>query len=516
MDCKEEACLECTKQCLLLHKKKKRPIPNISSFFKVMIGDKFSEILFLPPKFARTVSALVDEKTHLEDSSGRQWEITVSNLNGSLAFHQGWHAFALDHRLEIGDFVVFHYIMGSHFITQIYDRTGCEKPKYSENGQHKKITRNKRSPISKDRAFRTIDKGSINEQVSSTSVLSGSDIGIIQSQCDATDVEKVPMIVENTSNCKNSNGKLKSVCKAEYVEEPYYIIDRDLGYKRGEYRSSIFDLSNFEMQNNEFGADGSKKIVAGVEKSPHHADKLLISQTEAMVADVYTVAEEVGRKVVASDASKFETGKKKDSDVVEKIILRHNKDSCDNKVSGQFLTTSAEEPGENGKDSSDLGNEGIKEHQMAEMKIINTHSKRALELMKGLHHHSWNPTRKDNDEVYEVVKTEAVDFIGSPLPIAANLSCIVGTDDRSFLELPASLPSFSYRGRTKMERKVVVLQDPDKKSWPVLYHERQGFKALTSGWEDFSRANNIQPGDECVFTLENELKGIYAVRIVQK
>ena len=59
--------------------------------------------------------------------------------------------------------------------------------------------------------------------------------------------------------------------------------------------------------------------------------------------------------------------------------------------------------------------------------------------MKGLHHHSWNPTRKDNDEVYEVVKTEAVDFIGSPLPIAANLSCIVGTDDRSFL-VCSSLP----------------------------------------------------------------------------
>ena len=300
--------------------------------------------------------ALVDEKTHLEDSRGRHWEVTVSNFNGSLAFHPGWHAFALDHRLEIGDFVVFHYIMGSHFVAQVYDRTGCEKPEYSENSQQNKITRNKRSPISNDCAFRTIDKCSITEQVSSTSV------EIKQSQCDATDVEKVPMVVENTSNCENWNGKLKSVSKAEYVEEPYYMINRDLGYKRGEYRSSVFDLSNFEMQNN---ADRTKKIVAGDEKSPHHADKLHILKTEAVVAAENTVAEEVGREMVGQDASNFETTEEnKDSEVAGKIILRHSKHSYDNRVSEQFLTTSAEEPRGKRKDSSYLGNEGIKGRQM--------------------------------------------------------------------------------------------------------------------------------------------------------
>ena len=33
--------------------------------------------------------------------------------------------------------------------------------------------------------------------------------------------------------------------------------------------------------------------------------------------------------------------------------------------------------------------------------------------------------------------------------------------------------------------------------WPVLYHERSGFKILTNGWKSFRKANNIQPGDEC-------------------
>ena len=45
MDSREEACLDCTKKCFLIHKKKKHSTPNITSFFKVMIGDKFSEIL---------------------------------------------------------------------------------------------------------------------------------------------------------------------------------------------------------------------------------------------------------------------------------------------------------------------------------------------------------------------------------------------------------------------------------------------------------------------------------------
>lgn len=83
-------------------------------------------------------------------------------------------------------------------------------------------------------------------------------------------------------------------------------------------------------------------------------------------------------------------------------------------------------------------------------------------------------------------------------------------------ELPASLPSFACKGRTKMEKKVVFLRDPEKRLWPVLYHEKPGLQVLTSGWEDFGRANNIQPGDECAFMLENEVEGIYIVHIVQK
>lgn len=332
----------------------------------------------MPPKFARTVPALVDEKAHLEDLSGQGWEVTVSNLNGSLAFCQGWHAFAQDHHLEIGDFVIFHYSVGSHFIAQVYDRTGCEKPKCSENSQRKKITRSTRSPISKHYAAQKIDTGLINEQVSSTSVLSESDIELTESQCDAANVEKVPMIIENTSNSENSNGMLKSISQIDYVEEPMFMLDRDLGFKQGAYESSIFDMSNFGMQNNEFDAHGNKKITAGDEKSSCHADELSFQQTEEMAANEDTVAEgrkavAEARKVLASDSSNFETiEKNKDSNMTGKAVLKYNKDPCDDEVSRKFLASS-EEHGENGKDCSDLGIAGIKEYRTAGIRS-NRHS----------------------------------------------------------------------------------------------------------------------------------------------
>ncbi|ESR53262.1 hypothetical protein CICLE_v10023279mg [Citrus x clementina] len=84
------------------------------------------------------------------------------------------------------------------------------------------------------------------------------------------------------------------------------------------------------------------------------------------------------------------------------------------------------------------------------------------------------------------------------------------------LELSTCLPTSSFRGRSRTQRKVVVLRDPDMRMWPVLYHERSGFKVLTSGWEAFSKANNIQPGDGCIFGVESYSESIYGVSIVRK
>lgn len=193
---------------LLMKKKNFHPVALQSWKLIYIFFLCFLPLQALPPKFASTVLDLVDNKTHLEDLSGRKWEVTVSKLNGSLAFCEGWQAFALDRRLEIGDIVVFHYIMRSHFVAWVYYRTVCEKPTSSENMRQQKV-RKEESPVSKDCSSQKTDKRSTNEHVSSTSVLPGSEIGLINSQGSAT----VPRIIENTLNRENSGGKLKSVSK---------------------------------------------------------------------------------------------------------------------------------------------------------------------------------------------------------------------------------------------------------------------------------------------------------------
>lgn len=67
-----------------------------------------------------------------------------------------------------------------------------------------------------------------------------------------------------------------------------------------------------------------------------------------------------------------------------------------------------------------------------------------------------------------------------------------------------------------MDRTVVVLRDPERRLWSVMYHETSSYCVLTSGWEAFTKANSVQPKDECVFVVENDSKGIYKVRIVRK
>ncbi|KAH0721593.1 hypothetical protein KY284_006623 [Solanum tuberosum] len=86
---------ECKKDGLLINGKK------VISFFKVMIVETFLQVLFFPPKFARSVPHLTDREIYLEDSRGRRWMATMCNYNGSLAIRQGWDNFSAEHDLKV-------------------------------------------------------------------------------------------------------------------------------------------------------------------------------------------------------------------------------------------------------------------------------------------------------------------------------------------------------------------------------------------------------------------------------
>ncbi|KAF3629909.1 putative nuclear transcription factor Y subunit C-1-like isoform X1 [Capsicum annuum] len=99
-------------------------------------------VQYFPPKFARSVSHLTDQKTYLEDSSGRRWRVRVCKRDGSLAIKQGWPEFSSEHGLKLGEFLVFHYVPGKHFIVQIFGTSACEKIKFcSDIGKGRKRAR---------------------------------------------------------------------------------------------------------------------------------------------------------------------------------------------------------------------------------------------------------------------------------------------------------------------------------------------------------------------------------------
>lgn len=736
---KVEACAECTKKCLRVHRDKAKLSPVIHSFFKVLIGKEYSEILFLPPKFAEMVSAVIGKKAIIEDSSGDCWEVSVSNVDGSPAFRRGWNAFSAHHRLEIGDFLVFDYIMGSHFVVKIYDKTGWKKQKFSlitNKRKRYRITTDStdregqcyaadKGAMSKDRKIAitttnstdregqcyTADKDSVSKERSRRSIFSVSDEEMSESLCELNDVEKAS--TNNTSNCKISGKRPLSVSRVKFLEDPYYLIDRDLGDQQREHRCSVFDLSHFEMVDNNRGTAITDKMKVGDDYS-HHADAALISEFEDVLVNRYLVDEEKLNRVAASDASDMDIMMNNGVEKMEKIIsgAELQKDGGDNSNVSSGVSQKCHGAEEEGKVLSEsqtkidwamispvecnqsehlkfVGNvressvqvttgmqncqfvesqkdggtssssssrvpkrcHGAKEehraiskslteidramvspvecNRSAQLKVVRQFGESRVQVTTGM----WNcqfvdpqknggnnsssssgvskkcfgaeeeskavpklQTKVHQGMVYQMGCTSLSDsnqsaklkFVGqlggSSVPVTSGMqkcqfeesmkfvkkepvepeemvqdifgnlpqlikvecgqcsdmigreygipqvvktetldlvpTCYIprGTpsDGQPFLELSTCLPASSFRGRSRTQRKVVVLRDPDMRKWPVLYHERSGLKVLTGGWEAFSRANNIQPGDECIFGVESYSESIYGVSIVRK
>ncbi|KAI5329615.1 hypothetical protein L3X38_029012 [Prunus dulcis] len=597
------ACVECTQKCLLDHGNKKKASPDVASFFKVMIGDRFSKLLFLPPKFAPTVSALVNKKAVLEDSLGLQWEVIISRINGSLSLKQGWNAFSLDHDLKIGEFLIFSYITSSHFIVKIYDKSGCEKLNFPKAINQKKRTRDNRKYTFKAGPSHTIDRSSMNKRDSRTSVVHGSDADIGQHLHEMNDTGKDLIVTENASARDNSNERSKLNPKEAYIEEMICMFDRDVGDKQEEDRTYIFDLSDFEMLKKNSGTGGSNEVTAmdetctdhddsllrlrngagPVDKNPvakgavttaipmdetcsDHDDSLLRLINEAGSVDKSPVAKEAVTAAIPSDASKFDGSRINNSSEtkVQNTASPSHEGLCICKTSGHLFPKAALKPEEN-EIISNISNRAInkcltadgseslsgndvvisgKEHDLIDdscqsankkiseisesfdktmkaikiesveltsdpcsQKIIPQINGESVQVVNPVWSEISNMIRTENDSAVPVVKSEPVDPVIT-WPISSSFSC---------QELPMRLPiRMTYRGRPQTDRRVVYLRDPVMRLWPVLYIERNYFKTLASGWEAFSKANNIQPGDECVIGIENGVEGICSVQIISK
>ncbi|XP_055826821.1 B3 domain-containing protein Os01g0905400-like [Solanum dulcamara] len=460
MECENEACDGCKKDCLLIHGK------GVLSFFKVMIDKRFLQVLYFPPKFARSVSHLTDQETYLEDSNGQRWRVTVCNHNGSLSIRQGWPKFSSDHGLDVGDFLVFHYVPGQHFIVQIFGTSGCEKMKScSDIGNGRKRARTYPEATIPAELFQTTDINSIKKK-SKTSAESESE-----------KVAYKPSIANFATNIDADTGKGQSVHSAIDVDESFCMIDRSSQYDQGDDRLCLH-LSSFEMPASKPLAEGTNNPFKGHIGKDNHVETNLRSLTEP------NLNVEIDNLNSEALLSKLETGitaTNMVSSPAEDIPLPYPKYKKSNEAS-QFA----------------------REARLVkkEFEEITTE---AFSPARAIHRGEY---ANGNEKV---IKSEPADSGDTPSLNAVSYSCLLEIDGRDFLELPESWQKY-FLQRAKQGRIIIYLRGPDKRIWPTFYHCRSGFNVLTCGWKQVTAVYGLNPGDECLFQLVNQPRRIFDVR----
>ncbi|XP_019434019.1 PREDICTED: B3 domain-containing protein Os02g0598200-like isoform X5 [Lupinus angustifolius] len=523
----DPVCSECTRKCRFLHGKGKSSSLLHTSFFKVMIGEDFSKYMYVPPKFYHNVSVgdLLDKQIILEDPSGEQWKVTVSFVYGSIAFKEGWSAFSFDHGLKIGDFLIFNYTSESHFDVLIYDESACNMLDFSKTRNQKKRSRGRNDSSVKD--------GLLVRQGLKASGVSISDLPKMKRQHREVDLGGTQHNIEKVSNYDNINATTKSVCIEDYGEDPCYMTSRGLGETERDAKTSMFDVLDCEILNN-CDVNGTWKVatvdsnVCDVDCGSHAC------QNEAIICNKDPLYERILGKGAASDPSELKLSR-----------CNHSLGQKDNSAYDKNCTLKLKENSEN---NSIMSNRKVRECQFAEGlgQMSKEIKKEHVDMTPSVYKYKDElPATGQTSERFKSELQDTTPFVykdnlllatGSSKVIkrepgqslqpfnedneshsqtAATVSCDVPTDIDTFLELPAPLPLSNKRG-IKMKRLVVYLRDELMNLWPVFYHEQSNFYALTEGWSEYRKANNIQPRDLCIFGAENESNRIIAVNIVHK
>ncbi|KAM3248045.1 B3 domain-containing protein [Capsicum annuum] len=510
-----EACDMCTRTCMLIHGHRD-PSPIVSSFFKVMIDKRFSKVLnwceifgilmitrcsmynsntsngvYFPPRFARLVSHLTDQETYLEDSSGQRWRVGICNHKGSLAIRQGWRTFSSEHGLKMGDFLVFHYIRGQHFVVQIYGTSGCEKINfYNDTHRGKKRPRTNSTATSHDELS---PETVINVRRKSNST--PSDTAVPESER----AGHQPVTTTFASNIDADTGERQIIPQEEGSNDvlqsengPHNHIDTI-----SQRESSSVDGAPFEMEFLTLKAPSLDRDITQTEK---------ISEP---VNDISVLGQ--------TDENGHHMG------LISSISLK----SAENVAKGSHLaclcnkeshcTSNNQVTCEKSNEASQFGKETRVDMQELKEMATKTHCP-----PKKLNGKEPKITEKDGQGYPEsvivnnmAIKSDPADSGDTSISDDDSFSCLLQVDGRNFLVLPQSWPQV-LSGRKKMGRITIYLKGPDNRPWPVIYHETFGSKVLAGNWELFAAVYGLKPGDECLFQLSDLSKRMFNVHVAHK
>ncbi|PIA30419.1 hypothetical protein AQUCO_05600103v1 [Aquilegia coerulea] len=617
-----EACQECAKRCL--NKNPSSVLPVVPSFFKVLVDEheKFMKFLTIPPKFSPAIVPLVDQKIDLEDSKGQRWSVQVSRLGERLVFQNGWDQFASDHFLETGDFLVFSYFIGSHFIVQIYCRSGCPKlnfpEKFSGSRESSDVDMSVDPPTSDDKTLtpeevspQMNDKSSKNEQGSCSSVHSDWNVDRSRIPCNVPIAEKIPTSTAMRTPCNNNTAKSKPVLDDGCTEVPFYMIDRTF-IDVENVGTCLFDLSEFELVKGRSAVNVEKPVVMENGRSPNCVAESVPPQTrqgtdcfEDYCNIFNTRPGDTERKCRGDPLDVADLGvseRRYHSQYIDKVPLFKENSSATGCISRQperecesgkkaslfkdknsMNVTSPRQPqtrlkadcAGNGMGNTDFSGAFCKplpekrKSVFSEMDAVSqlnqnifagscgsvTNTKKMVsgfgndfsmgrndyltgkKMKVGKEEHLEKndeklgkrpavvkcelqeevyPSLKFQGQASNMVKTENIDS-GWSSPFSSNDYCSsVTAVTRSFLEFPTDRPPIVGFGRKRMDRKIILIRDPSRRLWPVLYLQSSGFKVLGAGWALVAKANNIREGDQCIFAIDNGSEGTFGLSIARK
>ncbi|KAI5679716.1 hypothetical protein M9H77_00943 [Catharanthus roseus] len=482
------ACKDCARSCQLLHWTKKDLGPIVTRFFKVLIGNDFQEALVIPPNFAETIQDLVDQETVIEDLSGTRWTVTLSHYKDLLAFHKGWSEFFVAFGLQVGDFLVVNYIKGSHFVIHAFGRNGCERVNTATTHQPlKEAARSNETVATESTPCQATRRGAKKRKSSRTSAKTQS----------------------TETNCiTNSEAeKEKQVCMDK---EFYMMVDREAGHSQSDYRTCLFDLSNFEMQKDVCADGKSGKPLDGKEGSSGHAQTVVNFQldenhTERVVLEKETT---INSNIVENN---------KDLGPIDNMLVEHATDNlpfavpseglADN-VDGKSNVATLRKSRKSRKSSIGSSSQNPlstnrnlnKELKIAEKtkKTSARAHKRALESSAG----EEGGNSLESVETINIVKTEPVGSLDVPPPTTdSSFTCLAVPNSSVFIELPSPLPLVLFH-KARQGKATMTIEDPQGRDWGCVYHEQLDFRVIIAPWFKINEVNDIRTGDLLKFTME--------------
>ncbi|KAL9235577.1 hypothetical protein vseg_010323 [Gypsophila vaccaria] len=244
------ACSYCYRNCLLMHTSKHGNHSMGPSFFKIMFGQKFEDFLAVPPAYSKKIKSLAGRKIFLEDCNRQRWGVFLTNVKGSLTLGKGWHNFVMDHEIEMGDLLVFHYFKDSHFLVEIFGRSGCQKRFHTTNKN--RSTEVTRSSIPSKRPYDSSSEQSAQKRHFSSNAFSEPDIDVIPRPKNVRAMKEPSVMAKKVSGrghmaASQEKNSPKGVPVDETLMEPCFVSSRDKTAASEYDRDCLFDLSAFEM-----------------------------------------------------------------------------------------------------------------------------------------------------------------------------------------------------------------------------------------------------------------------------